>query len=136
MWPAVKRWLFGKNPHRVARKSVSGFKGPRGQFQHFNKTLRLPSPAGAAFGVHAQRGHVVQQLQHLLSFRAAGADVVAKFRDKYGYGPRVGNSMVQGAGWGVFMQGHAAAGSVVAVYPGLVIRDLRSVDELTYCSCP
>ena len=33
---------------------------------------------------------------------------------------------------GVFMEGHAAAGSTLAVYPGLVIRDMRTVDELTY----
>ena len=132
MWQALKRIVLGQNSHRVARKRVSEFKGPRGQFQHFNKTSRMSSPAGAAFGAHAQRGLVLQQLQSVMLFKAAGADVLASYKEKYGFHPRVGSSLVEGGGWGVFMQGTAAAGSMVAVYPGLIIRDMRSVDELTY----
>jgi hypothetical protein len=132
MWQALKRIVLGQNSHRVARKRVSAFKGPRGQFQHFNKTSRLSSPAGAAFGAHAQRGLVLQQLQSVMLFKAAGADVLACYKEKYGFQPRVGTSLVEGGGWGVYMQGAAAAGSMVAVYPGLIIRDMRSVDELTY----
>jgi hypothetical protein len=132
MWQAVKHWLFGRNSHRVARKAVYAFKGPRGQFQHFNKRLRLPSPAGAAFGVHADRQHVLLQLQSIVSIKATSADLLTAFKQKYGYAPRVGVSLVPGGGHGVFMEGNAAAGSMLAVYPGLVIRDMRTVDELTY----
>jgi hypothetical protein len=75
---------------------------------------------------------MLQQLQSVMLFKAAGADVLASYKEKYGFHPRVGSSLVEGGGWGVFMQGTAAAGSMVAVYPGLIIRDMRSVDELTY----
>lgn len=132
MWQALKRLVLGQNSHRVARKKVSAFNGPRGQFQHFNKALRLPSPAGAAFGMHARRGAVLQQLQSIMLFKAQGLNVLASFEQKYGFKPRVGASLVEGGGCGVFMQGTCAAGSMVAVYPGLVVRDMRSVDELTY----
>ena len=132
MWTALKRWLLGQNSHRVARKTVAAFKGPRGQFQHFNKSSRLSSPAGAAFGVHAKREHVLEQLQSVLNLKAAGANVLSAFHNKYGYNPRAGASLVQGAGCGVFIEGAAAAGSMVAVYPGLIIKDMRGVDELTY----
>ena len=83
------------------------------------------------YGAHAKRGHVLQQLQTLLSIKASGTDVLSAFHEKYGYKPRVGASLVHGAGCGVFMEGLAAAGSMVAVYPGLIIRDMRGLDELT-----
>jgi hypothetical protein len=74
----------------------------------------------------------VGQLQRIIQLKSAGSDVLSAFKEIYGYRPRVDASKVPSAGWGVFLEGCATAGSTVAVYPGLIIRDLRSVDELTY----
>ncbi len=74
---------------------------------------------------------MLQQLQSVMMFKAAGLNVLDSFKQKYGFKPRVGTSLIEGGGCGVFAHGAAAAGSMVAMYPGLIIRDMRSVDELT-----
>ena len=74
---------------------------------------------------------MLQQLQSVIMFKAAGLNVLDSFKQKYGFKPRVGTSLIEGGGCGVFAHGAAAAGSMVAIYPGLIIRDMRSVDELT-----
>ena len=47
---------------------------------------------------------VLQQLQSVMLFKAQGLNVLASFEQKYGFKPRVGASLVEGGGCGVFMQ--------------------------------